>query len=271
MNEFVNSIAEAMKNAMGAELTVFLLSMIPIAEARVAIPFGMTMGMSPGAALGWAFLGTAAVTPILLLILIPIIKALSKTKLFSKLGKFLYDKFEKKSRSIESGDGAPQNSPPDVSDTEQNSDKKHKLKLSKRDLKKMGGTALFVAIPVPLTGVWTGSAVASIIKLGFVKGLISVMVGNAVACSVITLIGWAFKPYVDYITIAFSVIAICVVIFLIVKLVLYKPDKNATAKVDLPDSAVDADENIESTGNTDSNVDNGKPVDGSAHKPDGSD
>lgn len=225
MSEFVDSIAQAMNNALGAPLTVFLLSMIPIAEARFAIPFGMSMGLSPFESLGWAFLGTSLITPILLLILIPIINALSKTKFFSKIGKFLYDKFEKKSRSLKDDET---DSPPNTEDAK----KTKKPRLSKHDLKRMGGTALFVAIPIPLTGVWTGSAVASIVKIGFVKGLISVVVGNAVACSVITLLCWAFADYVNYITLAFFIIAVVVVIALIVKMILYKPDPAVSGATD---------------------------------------
>ncbi|MDE7464333.1 MAG: small multi-drug export protein, partial [Clostridiales bacterium] len=98
----------------------------------------------------------------------------------------------------------------------------------KKDLEKMGGTALFVAVPIPLTGVWTGSAVASIVKIGFFKALVSVIVGNAVACGIMALLSWAFAPYIDYITIAFAVLALCVVVFLIVKLILYKPKDEKT-------------------------------------------
>lgn len=213
MDAFVQSIADAIQNALGAPLAVFLLSIIPIAEARFAIPSGMSMGLSPGEAFGWALLGSSLMAPILLLVLIPIINALSKTKFFSKIGKFLYDKFEKKSRSLKADVGGDESAA-------------SKRKISKSDLKKMGGTALFVAIPLPLTGVWTGSAVASICKIGFVKGLVGVLVGNAAACGIITLISFLFAPYVNYITLAFFVIAVAVVIFLIVKLIIYKPDKH---------------------------------------------
>lgn len=203
-----------MNDALGAALTVFLLSIIPIAEARLAIPFGISMGLHPAEAFGWAFLGSSLMAPILILVFIPIINALSKTKLFSKIGKFLYDKFEKKSRSLAS-----------VETTEQASSKKPLL--TKSDLKRMGGTALFVAVPLPLTGVWTGSAVASILKIGFVKSTIGVVSGNVVACALITLISYLFKDYVNYITIAFFAIAVAVVIALIVKLILYKPKADA--------------------------------------------
>lgn len=230
-------MADAMNSTLGAPLTVFLLSMIPIAEARFAIPFGMSMGLSPAAAFGWAFLGSSLVAPILLLVFIPIIKALSRTKVFSKLGKFLYDKFEKKSRSLES-DGAT--STADATDAKNDSPANgapaKKPLLTKRDLKRMGGTALFVAIPLPLTGVWTGSAVASIVKIGFVKGLIGVLAGNAVACGIITLISFLFKPYVNYITLAFLAIAVIVVIVLIIKLIIYKPDKSDANQSDSVDN-----------------------------------
>lgn len=219
MDAFVQSIADAMSSALGAPLAVMLLSMIPIAEARFAIPFGISMGLSPLEAFGWAFLGSSMIAPILLIVFMPIINALSRTKLFSKLGKFLYAKFEKKSKSLgleqEPDDGA------------------EKPLLTKSELKKIGGTALFVAVPLPLTGVWTGSAVASILKIGFVKGLIGVILGNAVACGIITLISYLFRDYVSWITLAFFIIAVIVVLILIVKLIVYKPDKDAnTDKTD---------------------------------------
>lgn len=200
-----------MNNALGAPLTVLLLSIIPIAEARFAIPFGISMGLSPMQAFCWAFLGSSLMAPILLIVFIPIINALSKTKFFSKIGRFLYDKFEKKSKSLS-----------DTVKETQPSDGKKPL-VTKAELKKIGGTALFVAVPLPLTGVWTGSAVASILKIGFFKSLIGVIIGNAVACGIITLISFLFQDYVNYITLAFFIIAVTIVVVLIIKFILYKP------------------------------------------------
>ncbi len=214
MNGFVQSIADAMNNSLGAPLTVLLLSLIPIAEARFAIPFGMSMGLYPAEAFGWAFLGSSIMAPILLTVFIPIINALSRTKVFSKLGKFLYEKFEKKSRSLKD----------DITTANDDRTDKKRIAITKTDLKKMGGTALFVAVPLPLTGVWTGSAVASILKIGFFKSLIGVIAGNAVACGIITLISFLFKDYVNWITLAFFLIAVVVVIVLIIKLIIFKPD-----------------------------------------------
>ena len=232
MEEFARSFADAVQNSIGAPLTVMLIAMIPIFEARLAILVGMSIGLSPGEAFGYAFLGSSLMAPILLIVLIPIVKALSKTKLFSKIGRFLYDKFEKKSRSLADT----------VADDKSGAEKK-KFAITKSDLKKMGGTAAFVAVPLPLTGVWTGSAVASIVNIGFVKGLIGVILGNAVACGIMTLIGFLFYDYLIWITVGFAAVAVVVIVVLIVKLIVYKPQTDAdTACENSSFSAVNNDE-----------------------------
>lgn len=223
MDAIVQQIAQRIGEALGPSLAVFLLSIIPIAEARVAIPFGIDMGLTPVESFGWAFLGSSLMAPILIIIFIPIINALSRTKLFSRVGKFLYDKFEKKSKGLSKTISDTQ------SDAPQPSERSNKFRITSSDLKKMGGTAIFVAIPLPLTGVWTGSAVASILKIGFIKSVIGVVIGNAVACAVITLISYLFKDYISWITLSFFVIAVAAVVFLIVKFILYKPSEEQSS------------------------------------------
>lgn len=220
MNEIVNRIGDAMASSMGAGVAVLLLSMIPIAEARLAIPFGIGMGLSPAAAFGWAFLGSSLVAPALLLLFIPAVTALSKTKLFSRLGQFLFDKFEKKSRALSDKDESTGLDPTDTSPPPEN-----RHALSRSDIKRICGVALFVAVPLPMTGVWTGSAVAAILKIGFFKSLVGILAGNAAACGIITLISYLFEPYVNYITLGFFAIVAVALIALIIKIALYKPER----------------------------------------------
>ena len=47
------------------------------------------------------------------------------------------------------------------------------------------GLSLYVAIPLPLTGVWTGSLIAHILGLNKLKSIISIFIGNFVACILI--------------------------------------------------------------------------------------
>ena len=150
--------------------------------------------------------------PLLLLALIPFVKWLAKTKLFHRLGEVIYEKFESKSKSVGDGGGEEAVSPE---------------AKRKSDLKKMLGVFVFVAIPLPLTGVWTGSAVASIVKLPYGKAVASVIGGNLVASLIILLLCRFFNAYINYIILALAIIAIVVVIALIVKVIIHKPKTEA--------------------------------------------
>jgi uncharacterized membrane protein len=52
------------------------------------------------------------------------------------------------------------------------------------------GVALFVGIPLPMTGAWTGSLVAAIIDMKFWKAVLSALVGVLCAGVVMTLISY---------------------------------------------------------------------------------
>ena len=131
----------------------------------------------------------------------------------------MYEKFEKKSKEVKTGD---------VTENDEKSAKK-------AELKKMLGVFVFVAIPLPLTGVWTGCAVASILGLKYWKAVVAVISGNLVASAIILLLCALFAPYVSVITTVLGIIAITIVIMLIVKMILHKPSntENKTENNDL--------------------------------------
>ncbi len=195
------------------EIVVLLIAILPIVEARLAIPIALEYGFSYFKAWSLSFIGSSLFAPILLLFLIPFIKWLAKTKFFKKVGSALYDKFAQKAEGVIK---------------EENDDKK---KMS-ADTKKFIGVLLFVAIPLPLTGVWTGCAVASILGLKYWKSLVAVISGNLIASGIITLLCLFFEPYIDYIITALGIIAIVVVILLIVKIILHKPKTSETEKTE---------------------------------------
>lgn len=79
---------------------------------------------------------------------------------------------------------------------------------------------LFVSVPLPLTGVWTGTCVAVMLGLGFWWSCLSVILGNVVAGILVTLV--ASIPGFDSIYIVYAVlifIAVLLLIGLIKKLV----------------------------------------------------
>lgn len=195
------------------EIVVTLIAMVPIVEVRLAIPIAVGYGLNYFAAWSLSFLGSSLAAVILLPILIPFIKWLANTRLFRKVGGAILAKFENKAAGIASNDDKFDEGTPSI-------DKK----MRNGAFKKMLGTFIFVAIPLPLTGVWTGCAVASIIGLKYWQGLLSVIGGNLVASLIILLLCAFFEPYIDLIIAIIGAIAIVVVIFLLVKIFLFKPN-----------------------------------------------
>ncbi len=177
-----------------------MLAALPIVEARLSIPMAISYGYKGWTPFLLGFAGSTVVAPFLLLLFIPFIKWLSKTKLFKRLGNVIYEKFEQKSKSVDA---------------------------NASDIKKMLGIFFFVAVPLPLTGVWTGCAVASIIKLSYPKALISITAGNAVACAIISILCALFpQRIINYIITAIGIIAITVVLFILYKAFWGKSNKN---------------------------------------------
>ncbi|MDE7394735.1 MAG: small multi-drug export protein [Clostridiales bacterium] len=204
------------------ELVTVLISVLPIVEARGAIPIAFGYGISPFFAFLYAFIGSSLMAPILIALLLPFVKWLSRTRLFKRIGQTIYEKFEQKSQSIVKSDTATETNTTDGSEADTTVNKRLQAK-------KFWGVFAFVAIPLPLTGVWTGSAVAAITRLKYPLALAAVVLGNMVASAIITLLCFFFEKWIDYIILAIGVIAIAVVITLIIKIILHKP-KNENGK-----------------------------------------
>ena len=60
------------------------------------------------------------------------------------------------------------------------------------------GVFLFVAIPLPGTGVWTGSLVATLLDIRFKYAFPAVCLGSVVATLIMVLVGGAFMTAPDW-------------------------------------------------------------------------
>ena len=120
---------------MNPIIQTFLLAMTPIGELRAAIPAGIYIHyLSPYTAYIIAVIGNLIPVIFLLLFLEPVSKWLSlKFKIFQRFFDWLFKRTRKKASS---------------------------------KIKKYGYPALvlFVAVPLPITGAWTGSAIAFLFK-----------------------------------------------------------------------------------------------------------
>ena len=145
-------------NIVGEELSVFFCSMLPIIELRGAIPMAFAMGLPWWQAYLISVVGNLLPVPFILLLINIVLKWMSASKIafFNKIASFLYGKVEKNRARIE--------------------------KYS------FWGLCLFIAIPLPVTGAWTGSLVAAVIGMKPWKAFLSALLGVLIAGLIVTLI-----------------------------------------------------------------------------------
>lgn len=213
MTDFIHSIFASIFND-NVILATILIAMLPVIELRGAIPFATNPGfwgaaaMNQWQAFGWSLLGSSAIVPIVALIFLPLINWLKKIKLFSKIANWFENRIKSKTTNIE------------------NSEEKSKL-FSPSYWKKMLAIFVFVAIPLPLTGVWTGTCIAVFIGLDYISTCLSVIAGNIVAGLIITLI-LEFFPWLN--GWLFYIFLILVAVFVIYELVKYFIKKKRAQK-----------------------------------------
>ena len=160
LDAFVNGIRDFFLETVGEELCVLFCSMIPIIELRGAIPMGFALGLPWWQSYLLSVLGNMLPVPFILLLIRVVIAwmAKSKVKFFNKVSDFLLKRVEKRRDKIE--------------------------KYS------FWGVCLFVAVPLPVTGAWTGSLVAAMIDMKFWKALLSCLLGVMIAGVVMTIFSY---------------------------------------------------------------------------------
>ncbi len=140
--------------------TVFLISMLPVIELRGAIPIGISLGLTPWEATTISFIGSMLPVPFILYMIISIFNYLQKTRLFKKLVNSLTD------RSI-----------------------KNREKIQKYGF---WGLILVVAIPLPGTGVWSGSLAAALLGIRFKIAFPAILIGNLIAAIAVLSLSQGF-------------------------------------------------------------------------------
>lgn len=139
-------------------LVTFIISMIPVIELRGAIPVGVfTFHLTYFEAFIISFIGNIIPAFFIVKYIRPIFDLLSKIKIFKKIIDFATEKATKKiaeSKKLQNG--------------------------------VLFGVYLFVAIPLPGTGAWTGSLIANFLDLPPKKAMPPIILGVFTA-GIITL------------------------------------------------------------------------------------
>lgn len=198
--------------------------MLPIIELRGAIPFGMSKtfwgarALSSWESFAFSFLGSSLVVPIIALLLKPILNWLKKTKLFKKLAIKIEENFKNKSKKVEED---VENK--DLYDNSQEGDAQNdagvieEKRHNKKFFMKLSAITLFVAIPLPLTGVWTGTAIAVMMDIPFFWTCASVILGNLIAGLIMQTICAIFPNFTTWILIIFLCLSAILIIYYFIK------------------------------------------------------
>ena len=193
-------------------LATMFMSFVPLIELKGGIVFARSVGIDFFNSLLLAYVGSALVFFPIYFLLKPILNLIKKIKIFSKLAYKIEGYFADKA------DNAVKES--EKSDGENN-------KKSASTLKKLG-VFIFVAVPLPVTGVWTGTAIAVFLGLKFKEAVLPVCLGNLIAGLIISILAeiclaiWTIKV-LDYILYALFALAIILLIVVIIKISKSKP------------------------------------------------
>lgn len=164
MEDFITKIVELFGETTPKEILVFIISMLPILELRGSILAAGLLKMNFLSTFIISVIGNILPIPFILLFIRKIFIWLKKTKL-----KNIVEKLENKALS------------------------------KSNQITKYGklGLFLFVAIPLPGTGAWTGSLIAALLHMKFKNSIISIFLGVIVAGLIMSLISFGIiKPII---------------------------------------------------------------------------
>jgi uncharacterized membrane protein len=138
-------------------VVVAILSALPVSELRGGIPAGVLVMKLPV----WQTVPLAVVTNVAIVVPVllwaePVANRLRRFRVLDRFFTWLFDRARRKSVIV----------------------------------RKYGilGLTLFVAIPLPMTGAWTGALIAVILGINFWKSLLCVTLGVVIAATVVTLV-----------------------------------------------------------------------------------
>ena len=140
-------------------LIVFLISMVPLIELRGAIPYAVGFGLPLVPSLIVALVGNMIPVPFIFLFARRILEWGKDRKYIGSFFTWCLEKGEKGGRKLEAKAGKG-------------------LYVA---------LLLFVGIPLPGTGAWTGTLAASILNMDFKKSMLFVFIGLLLAAAIMLL------------------------------------------------------------------------------------
>lgn len=138
------------------EVITLLLATLPVTELRFSIPYAtFALDMSWQQSFLWSFIGNLLPVPFILFFLDPAQQFLSRWSFMDRFFNWLFARTRLRGKVVE------------------------KYKII--------GLTMFVAIPLPVTGAWTGSVAAYLFGIRKIPAFLAVGLGITIAATIVTL------------------------------------------------------------------------------------
>lgn len=158
MEKLAAAFAVTLGKYVSKEVVVFIISMIPILELRGGLIVSQLLQIPITTAIPLCIIGNIIPIPFILLFIKQIFKWMKKNKIFRGLIEKLENRAMSKSDNI----------------------KKYEF----------WGLVLFVGIPLPGTGAWTGSLIAALLDVDFKKAILAELLGIAIATVIMSFLSY---------------------------------------------------------------------------------
>lgn len=150
--------AQTLGQYISPEWVVFIISMIPILELRGGLIAASILNIPILKAIPFCIVGNIIPIPFILLFIKKILKWMQKIKGLRVIANWLEQKAMKKSDALKKGE--------------------------------FWGLALFVGIPLPGTGAWTGSLIAALFDIDIKKAVFAELLGIAIATIIMSILSY---------------------------------------------------------------------------------
>ena len=160
VSSIINMFGNFGTTEIGKSVIVFVISLMPILELRGGLIAASILKLNPYLSYIICVIGNLLPIPFIIIFLTSIFEKMKKLKIFKKI----IEKLEKKA-------------------------------LSKKDILDKGefiGLILFVGIPLPGTGAWTGALIASVIGMDKKKAMLAITLGIILASIIMMIISFGF-------------------------------------------------------------------------------
>ena len=147
-------------------LWVFFLSMVPVLELRAAIPIGATLGLEWVANYLICVIGNMIPVPVILLFVRHVLEWMKKIPRLDKIALWVENKAQKNTPKVQ---------------------KYASL-----------GLLIFVALPLPGTGAWTGALVAAMLDMRMKYAIPSIFCGVLIAGLIMSLASYGLVSFLTF-------------------------------------------------------------------------